>query len=133
MKTLNAILLILIICTSHAMAQQAFTSVALTQAGGNTRINFSVPKEANVVRYRIEAGNDGADFQYIGAVKSAGNSVFAKDYTFEAFGASYKYYRVVMEQMGAPLRYSAIIMARRANTPAIEPANVVSCQAMASH
>jgi len=136
MKTLNILLVLIIVSVAQATAQQSFCSISLEKVRNRNLINFSVPKEVNVRQYRVEAGNDSTDFAVIGAVHAEGNSVFSKDYYYEVFGPTYKYYRVAIDGMGAGLKYSKIVSAPQKDSEQLAPLDagkVLSCSALADN
>lgn len=94
---------------AHAYGQRTFTSAALVTKHHDRLISFTLPSEANVTDYRIEAANDTTGFQIIGKVRSTGNSVLAKTYNYTLYQSDYKYYRVCLVAMNGNMIYSPII------------------------
>lgn len=106
MKKTNIILAILMVVASLASAQHTFTNIALQTVQQQTEITFTLPSEANTSNFRIEAGNNGTDYNIIGTMPSKGNSVLPRTYTYRVFEPGYKYYRVGRVTMGGALSYS---------------------------
>ncbi len=109
MKTLNFFFAFAVICVFPAQGQQAFTSVALGNAGNHKVVCFSLPRETNIKYYRVEASSDSINYEVVGTIRSTGNSVLAKSYRYELYEPAYKYYRIGMVGMNATLQYSAVI------------------------
>jgi len=109
MKSTSILFLFVMLSASQAFSQKYFNNVALLNVHGRNIINFSLPKEVNVVYYRVEAANDTAEFDIIGRVASTGNSMLPKSYNYELYATSYKYFRIGMVAMDGSLHYSELI------------------------
>jgi len=115
MKAITIIFLAITVSFSQVKGQQAFKNAAIARVNNHYRITYSVPSEANIYQYRIEAGNDTTDMEVTGVVKPVGNSVTERSYSYDVYDGAYKYYRVAAISMGSKLKYSKIL-----NIPAIE-------------
>ncbi len=93
---------------SQAHGQQTFSHLSIDKVQRREVINFSVPRETNVRHYRVEASNDNNNYEVIGTVKAAGNSVLARDYHFDLTGFKYKYYRLGIVGVTS-LQYSPVL------------------------
>lgn len=92
-------------------SQCNFSSVTLVQGGQGTAITFAVSSEANVFNYRVEASNDGYEFEIAGVIRPTGNSVLEKTYRFPLYDAVWKYYRIDRIAMNGTQTFSNIIEA----------------------
>jgi hypothetical protein len=120
MKAINIIFLFVMCGIPPAYCQQFFSNVALADAHEHKMICFTLPKEVNVMYYRVEAGNDTNDLDIIGRVTSSGNSMLPKSYHYDLFAPEYKYYRIGIAGMDGSLHYSKLISANE-GVPDIEP------------
>ena len=109
MKSLSIIILAIAASYTQANGQQAFKNTAIQQIENHYVVSFSVPSEANIYQYRIEAGNDSTLMEVTGVIKPKGNSVMERSYRYETFDTGYKYYRIAAVGMGSQLRYSATL------------------------
>ena len=109
MKTFTVFYAASLICIFPAHAQP-FSRVTLDNIQNSETINFTIPREANNLYYRIEASNDSATYEIIGTIRSAGNSVLPKSYHYTLNDKSYKFYRVGIVGMNARLQYSPVIV-----------------------
>ena len=123
MKKHIIIVLTAMVVTNGAYGQQAFSSAALTNDHQVASITFTVPSEANVFNYRIEASNDGSQFDVIGTVKPSGASMLSKKYCFQLYEPIWKYYRLDRVGMNGEQRYSELISATVPTLPP-SPGNV---------
>ena len=103
---------------------QTFSNVTLGSIQDRPVVSFTLSHETNVRYYRIEASNDSISYDFIGTVRSTGNSVLAKSYQYELPGPVYRYYRVVIVCMNANLQYSAVLTAQKKELPEIEWQNI---------
>jgi hypothetical protein len=100
----------------NVYSQEAFTKVSLDTKHNSLNISFTLPSEANVTYYRIEAGKDTASFDIISRVHSLGNTVLARTYSCKIYNDGYTYYRVCKVGMNGTLQYSDVI-----NTKILKP------------
>lgn len=115
MKPILVVLVFAISVFSHVYGQpayrtgtQAISKVSIEMVQNREVISFTVSREVNVRHYRVEASNDNTNFNVIGTVKAAGNSVLARNYHFGLAGFTYKYYRVGVVGMNG-MQYSEVI------------------------
>ena len=135
MKSLSIIFLAIAASFSQVKGQQAFKNAAIARVNNHYRITYSVPSEANIYQYRIEAGNDTTDMEVTGVVKPAGNSVTGRSYSYDVYEGAYRYYRVAAISMGSKLKYSEILSipaAEPKQTPENEQAKPVETNILAS-
>ncbi len=109
MKSINILFLFVMLSASQVYSQQFFSSAALVHAHKSQQLNFVVPKEVNVMYYRVEACNDTNDFEVIGRVISLGNTMLPRVYHYELYTTAYKYFRIGMAGMDGNLHYSQLI------------------------
>ncbi len=107
----NTILIVIaILVTLAAQAQtEAFNNVALQPAHGRQVLSFTVPHEQNVRHYRIEASNDGSNYEVVATVPSKGNAVSSTDYSYDVTPFTNAYYRVGKVEMNGRMPYSATV------------------------
>lgn len=106
----NAIFFVLAICISVASkAQDAFTTVSLKNIHNRETLVFGTAHEVNVRHYRIEACNDGLNFETIATIPAKTNSVRAQQYSYDLAAYNYVYYRVAKVEMDGNMPYSAIV------------------------
>ncbi len=117
MKTLNILLVLIIISAQFASAQKVFTDVVIDQYHSHKAISFTVPSEANVSHYRVLAGNDTTNLEILGNIYSGGNSLFARDYHYEIYEPLYTYYRIALICMDGKLKYSPVVTAQEQEVP----------------
>jgi len=115
-----SILFVLAVIASQVYGQHVFNNVALENTHNRNMISFSLPSEANVTYYRVEASNDSKSFEIVGTVRSSGNSVLSKEYRYELYGVNYKYYRIGRVGMNGSLQYSDVVAAPKPVQPAEE-------------
>ena len=134
MKTL-AIFFLFAVLSFFSPKSQSFSSVTLGNVKNHEAISFSLPHETNVSYYRVEASADGANYDIIGTVKSTGNSVFSKSYSYELYSSTYKYYRVAAVCMNARMQYSPVVTAQpqAPKVPGINRPEVTSDPVVASN
>lgn len=113
MKTI--IFFLLAICSAFKGYTQkpAFSRVSLQTLHNRQMLLFSIPQEANVRHYRIEASNDSLNFEVIATVRSKGNSMLATDYSYDLSQYAYAYYRIGKVEMGDKMPYSSIMVVPR--------------------
>jgi hypothetical protein len=121
----NIIIVLAMFIASQAYGQAIFSNVSFENTRSRSTITFSTPSEANVVHYRIEASNTGADYEILGIVRASGNSVLPRTYHYPLYGSEYKYYRIGKVGMGGKLQYSQVISAPKV-VPAESPANDIT-------
>jgi hypothetical protein len=116
----NIVMIFAMLLAAQAHAQQSFSNAALVNVHSHNAITFSLPCETNVVHYRIEASNDGNEYEILGTLRSAGNSMLATTYHYDLYPSDYKYYRIGMVKMNGSLLYSQVIDALTHKLP-LEP------------
>ena len=109
MKTIMLFFAIITGCAIQVSGQAAFTNVSLNMIHDREVVSFTIPHEVNIRQYRVEASNDSLNFDIIGTFPSKGNSVLARNYSYELLDHSYKYYRLGIVGMNASLQYSAVL------------------------
>lgn len=109
MKKLNIVLAFAMLIASQVSGQRIFNNVALANNGKQGILTFSLPSEANIIHYRIEASNDNINFEVLGTIASKGNSVMEKTYSYKLYNMGYKFYRVGRVGMNGSLQYSHVI------------------------
>lgn len=107
MKKLTTLALVALFCASGAYAQQ-IKSVVLEKRHDQKVLRFMVPSEANVADYRIEGSYNNDHFEFVGKVKSSGNSVLAKTYQYSLLG-DFMFYRVAAVGMSGKVSYSETV------------------------
>lgn len=95
--------------TVAVYGQHSFSNVKFTLSKQNPRISFTLPSEANVTYYRIDAGKDTTNFDIIGTVRSTGNSMLPKTYNYDLYHDGYTYFRVCKIGMDGSIEYSHIV------------------------
>jgi hypothetical protein len=110
MKNITILSVIAVLfATSNVFGQQGFTNAVAAEAHNRHMLSFTVPAEANVAYYRIEASEDNKTFGTIGTVASTGNSVMAKTYQYTLSGHSSKYYRIGKVGVDRNIQYSKVL------------------------
>ena len=79
---------------SYAQNFAMIEHVSAISEDGEVHLSFTVPKEANVCKYVIEAATAKDDFEVIGAILSRGNTTTPKVYEYRCLLLKYARFRI---------------------------------------
>lgn len=105
------IIFILAICNTLILSAQptAFNNISLQSHQKRDYISFSTRNEVNVRYYSIEASNDSKEFNIIGRLPAATNSMQPVQHRYDLAGHDYTYYRVGQLNMNGTMSYSDVV------------------------
>ncbi len=118
MKTLTTTfsLLIALFCTFPVIAQNTGSktnqvAVEITLEDGQVVLNWNTVKEINSSYFLVEKSTDGIHFTQIKMITAAGNSNFARNYTYtdSETTTGKEYYRVTLVTMNGQQMVSASV------------------------
>lgn len=105
------IIFILAICNTLVLAAQppAFNNISLQSQQKRAYVSFTTRNEVNVRYYSIEASNDNKEFNIIGRLPAATNSMQPVQHRYDLAGHDYAYYRVGQLNMNGTMSYSDVV------------------------